>query len=77
VAEVLSPSTQRYNRGDKRLAYFSLGTLEEYILIAQDKMYVEIYRRSDPDLIEKLDKPESILRLESVDFALTLSDLYE
>lgn len=74
VAEVLSPATQRYDRGDKRLACFTLPTLQEYLLIAQDRMQVEIIRR-DRD-IERLDRPEQRLRLASVEFELTLEALY-
>jgi len=47
VIEVLSPNTQRYDRGDKRLAYQSLPSLQEYLLVAQDEPNVEIYRRSE------------------------------
>ena len=74
IAEVLSPGTQRYDRGDKRLAYFSLPTLQEYLLIAQDRMQVEIIRR-DRD-VERLDRPDQLLHLESVAFNLPLAELY-
>jgi len=46
VIEVLSPSTQEYDRGDKRLAYQSLLALKEYVLVAQDTPSVEIHRRT-------------------------------
>lgn len=77
VAEVLSPGTQRYDRGDKRLAYFSLPTLEEYVLISQDVMRVDVYRRNVLECSEQLQAGGDMLRLESVDFAITLSELYE
>ncbi len=77
IVEVLSPSTQRYDRGDKRLAYFKLESLQEFILIAQDKIHVEIYRRSSQQTAQILDQTNSILNLESVGLALTLADLYE
>jgi Uma2 family endonuclease len=76
VAEVLSPSTLRYDRGDKRLAYLSLPTLQEYILIAQDEMAVEIYRRGHNAPPEKLNKAGDRLQLTSVNFAITLAELY-
>lgn len=76
VAEVLSPSTQRYDRGDKRLAYLGLLTLQEYVLISQDDMSVEVYRREKAGSAEKLSKADDILRLQSMDFAITLSELY-
>lgn len=47
VIEVLSPNTQRYDRGDKRLAYQSLPSLQEYALVAQDEPSIEIYRRTE------------------------------
>jgi Uma2 family endonuclease len=45
VIEVLSSSTEQRDRGDKRLAYQSLPSLQEYVLVAQDKPHVEILRR--------------------------------
>jgi Uma2 family endonuclease len=77
VAEVLSPGTQRYDRGDKRLAYFSLPTLQEYVLISQDRIQVNVYRRNVLECSENLQTAGDVLRLESVDFAITLSELYE
>ncbi|WP_133513271.1 Uma2 family endonuclease [Candidatus Thiosymbion oneisti] len=46
IIEVLFPSTRSYDRGDKRLAYQSLVTLQEYVLVTQDTPSVEIYRRT-------------------------------
>lgn len=77
IVEVLSPSTQRYDKGDKRMAYFKLESLQEYILIAQDKMQVEIYRRDNQHAARILDQADSVLKLESVGLTLTLADLYE
>lgn len=76
VAEVLSPGTQRYDRGDKRLAFFRLPTLSEYVLIAQDRMRVEVFRRGG-DAPHVLEAPADVLRLDSVGFAISLRDLYE
>ncbi|MGR9108306.1 MAG: Uma2 family endonuclease [Gammaproteobacteria bacterium] len=76
VAEILSPSTQRYDRGDKRLAYLSLPSLREYVLISQDEMVVEIYRSEQASIAERFDKPEDVLELKSVDFKIGLADLY-
>lgn len=77
IAEVLSPGTQRYDRGDKRLAYFSLPSLQEYVLIAQDRLRVEIYRRGAVDPCERLERADDLLRLESVGFVMMLGELYE
>ncbi len=77
IAEVLSPGTQRYDRGDKRLAFFTLPTLSEYVLIAQDRTRVEVYRRGSHAAPERLERPQDLLRLESLGFTLPLSELYE
>ncbi len=46
VIEVLSLSTQEYDRADKRLAHQSLAALREHVLVAQDTPFVEIHRRT-------------------------------
>lgn len=46
VAEVLSPSTEGHDRGPKWLAYQSVPTLNDYLLIASDQRRVEHYQRS-------------------------------
>lgn len=47
IAEVLSPSTERYDRDVKMNSFMSLPTLREYALIAQDRPSVGLYRRVD------------------------------
>ena len=46
VIEVLSPSTQRIDRGEKFQAYTSMPSVSDYMLIAQDGISVEVFRRS-------------------------------
>jgi Uma2 family endonuclease len=46
VIEVLSPSTVRRDTLDKRIAYQSIASLEEYLLVSQDMMAIKIYRRA-------------------------------
>ena len=77
IAEVLSPGTQRYDRGDKSLAYFSLPTLREYVLISQDQIRVDVYRLSALARSERLESAGDVLKLASVDFTITLGELYE
>ena len=47
IVEVLSKSTRRHDETIKRLAYQSISTLQEYILIEQDFVDVEVCRRKD------------------------------
>ena len=77
VAEVLSPSTQRYDRGDKRLAYARLPSLQDYALIAQDRMRVELYTTDGRSPRQCLKQPDDILHFQSVGFSISLAELYE
>ena len=45
--EVLSPGTEDYDRGEKREHYQRIGSLRDYVVIAQDRRHVERWRRDD------------------------------
>ena len=45
VVEVLSPSTEDYDRGEKVAHYKQIGSLQEIVLVAQDEQRLEIWRR--------------------------------
>jgi Uma2 family endonuclease len=77
VVEVLSPETERIDRREKLLSYTQIETLEEYVLVAQDKMEVTVFRRSARWQAEALRQPEERLRLASIDFDLPLRLVYE
>jgi Uma2 family endonuclease len=47
LVEVLSESTERYDRDGKFQAYKQLASLEEYVLVSQDARVLEVYRRGD------------------------------
>ena len=47
IVEVLSNSTRRIDETEKRIAYMQIETLEEYVLIAQDFVQIEVIRKSD------------------------------
>ena len=49
LVEVLSPSTEAYDRGDKFNLYKSIPTLQHYILISQTEILVDHFERSPPD----------------------------
>ena len=78
VVEVLSPSTETIDRREKRLNYQSLASLQEYVLVAQDQMQVEVYRRKTSGNweIEQLGQNDS-LQLNSVGLTLTMAEIYD
>lgn len=51
IVEVLSPRTSLTDRREKMSAYKEIESLDEYVLIEQDRMYAEIYRRLDFDAL--------------------------
>jgi Uma2 family endonuclease len=78
IVEVLSPSTEAYDRGRKFEYYKTLESLREYMLLAQDRIHADLYVRQ-PDgrwLLTSADRLEDSLALESVGATLRLADLY-
>ncbi|MEK6749865.1 MAG: Uma2 family endonuclease [Pseudomonadota bacterium] len=76
LIEILSPNTEMRDRLEKRLAYQRLKSLQEYVLIAQDKIRIEIYRRTtDGWELEQYDERD-VLRLESLDYSVPVVDIY-
>lgn len=79
IVEVLSASTEAYDRGRKFDHYKSLPSFREYLLLASDRMHADLCIRQ-PDnrwLLVSADGPDEILTLESVGVRLRLADLYE
>jgi Uma2 family endonuclease len=79
IVEVLSPSTEAYDRGDKFAHFRRLEALREYVLIAQDRHRVEQYTRQPDDrwLLTEVSDPGAALTLQSIGCRLTLSDIYD
>jgi Uma2 family endonuclease len=77
IIEVLSPSTEAYDRGAKAAYYRRLPALAEYVLVAQDQMHVEHYVRQGAGwLLTEVGAPDDILRLPALDAALPLAAIY-
>ena len=79
LAEVLSPSTQNYDRGEKFAAYRSLDSVQDYLLIRQDRPHIEHYAKQAPHqwLLTDYEGLDATLSLESLSLTLSLNELYE
>ncbi|GBF82148.1 Uma2 family endonuclease [Aphanothece sacrum] len=79
IIEVLSKSTQGYDRGDKFQYYRSLPTFQEYILIDQYSYAVDQYIKQSEDKwsLNFYTGENGILKLSSVDWEISLKDLYQ
>ncbi|MFM6006819.1 MAG: Uma2 family endonuclease, partial [Sphaerospermopsis kisseleviana] len=69
IIEVLSPTTEAFDRGDKFADYRNLTTLQEYVLVSQNKINVDVFRRNLEGqwVLYSYGKEEN-LHLASVDF---------
>ncbi len=78
LIEVLSESTERYDRGDKFAHYRKIESLAEYIMISQHEPRVEKYARQEDGTWSLRDYADldSVLNLESIECRLPLSDIY-
>ena len=78
VVEVLSPSTEAYDRGEKFAHYRQLPCLQEYVLVAQDQIRVDHYRRQEKQWIfSDFQKRDEILPFPSIQCELPLEEIYE
>jgi len=78
IVEVLSDSTEAFDRGDKFANYQQLPTLQEYVIISQKRQRVECFRRNaEENWNFRLYNPGSEIYLESIDFRTRFEDLYE
>ena len=78
IVEVLSPSTEALDRGDKFAEYRGLPTLQEYVLINAEKVGVECFRRREGDLwfYQAYGEGDDIT-LESIGFTGAIALLYD
>ena len=79
IVEVLSDSTEAYDRGRKFEHYRKLDSLAEYVLIAQNRPHIESYRRQADQqwLLTECSELDGVLRLPSIDCDLALTEIYE
>lgn len=78
IIEVLSPSTERYDRGEKFAHYRRIGSLREYVLVAQDIRRIDHYRRDgDSWVLTEVSDPDASLVLASLEVSLPLAVIYD
>ena len=78
IVEVLSESTEAYDRGEKFAHYRRLETLREFVLVAQDKIRIEHFRREGEEwILSEVSGPDATLHLGSIDCHAGLAFIYE
>jgi Uma2 family endonuclease len=78
IIEVLSPSTQDYDREGKFAAYRTISSFQEYVLISQTKIYAEKFVKTGDKqgLFQEFSREDRQITLQSLDMPLSFSDIY-
>ena len=79
LVEVLSPSTEAYDRGRKFEHYRTIASLRQYVLVASDRVQVDVFTRQDGEqwLLTSASAPGSEIELASIECRLSVADIYE
>jgi len=79
VVEILSKSTEAYDRGEKFAQYRTLETLTDYLLISQDRALVERFTRQESGLWLFSDSIglDAVMPIESIQCQLPLAEVYD
>jgi Uma2 family endonuclease len=79
IVEILSPSTELYDRGLKFEQYRRIESLREYLMLASDRIHAELFTKQPNGhwTLSEWSAPEDVVPLESCDCRLKLADIYE
>lgn len=77
IFEVLSPSTEAHDRGEKWARYRQMPSLRQYVLVSQDRPLVEVFTRAgDVWLFDAVDGLDGTVELAAIDVTVALADVY-
>ncbi|MHB1353191.1 MAG: Uma2 family endonuclease [Thiobacillus sp.] len=77
IVEVLSPTTEAIDRREKMLAYRHIENLREYVLVDQERRWVEVYRRIESGWVADLYSPEDVITLDTAKLNFGMGDVYD
>jgi len=79
IFEVLSPSTERYDRGLKFQHYRTIGSLQDYVLVDQSKIRIEHFTRQADNTwtLRDYQRLEEELRIDSIAVSIPLARIYD
>ena len=77
VVEVISPSTEREDRGRKKFDYFATPSIQQYAIIEQDARRVDLYTRSGDRWTDEIVESDAVLKLSSIGVEISLDTVYE
>ena len=78
IIEILSKTTESYDRGKKFEFYRSITSLKEYVMVSSDRPLVEVYTRGDNSLwvLKDENNPDAPAQISSIDLQIPLKEIY-
>jgi Uma2 family endonuclease len=76
ITEVLSASTANYDREGKFAAYRTIPSFQEYLLISQERCYIEQFHKKDDNWFFKAFETPTIITLKSLQVEVEIADIY-
>ncbi len=78
IIEVLSPTTEAYDRGNKFKMYRRNPSLQEYVLVSANEMEIELFRKTDRDNWQILNyQLGDVVELKSINLSIPIEQIYE
>ena len=77
IVEVLSKSTRQHDKTFKRDLYFTIPTLQEYVLVEQDIAEIEVWRRTNHIWQQNVYYLGDSIYFASIDFSIAVEDIYQ
>src|SRR5216683_5717474 len=77
IIEVISPSTERSDRGRKKFDYFATSSIRQYAIVEQDERRIDLYTRAEAGWTNEVITGDSPLNLSSIRVVLSLDTIYE
>lgn len=77
IIEVLSDSTRRFDREDKYTGYKSIASLREYVLVEQDRPWIEVLTRTDDGWLSRDYGAGAEVRIDSLAIGVPVDEIYQ
>ncbi|MEO6330507.1 MAG: Uma2 family endonuclease [Ginsengibacter sp.] len=79
IIEVLSPSTEKYDKGFKFFFYMQIPSLKEYIMISSTETYIHTSRKQNDTSwkFEEVTDPTSSLIINTIEYSMAIHDIYD
>src|SRR6202048_3023720 len=77
IIEVISPSTEREDRGRKKFDYFATPSIRQYALIEQDERLIDLYTRTGDRWTDEIIEGDAVLNLSSIGVEVSVDAVYK